>query len=75
MNASKSNIGSILGVHAKGLNFKKKHNPTNGYILSGFLPRVAVMDLMNNFHVYQDKKGGLAVITPGRLSVNQRNLL
>jgi len=74
MNASKINIRNILGIHAKGITFAPKKNPENGFYLTGkILPRYALMDLMNNFHVYF-KDGRIVVITPGRLSVTQRNL-
>jgi len=73
MNATKQNIRNVLGVHAQGLQFVKKINPTNGYVLKGFLSRDAIADLTNNFHIYQPKQNGIAVITPGRLRVSQRH--
>ena len=75
MNASKTNIRTVLGIHAQGIKFEAKHNPTNGFYLTGrILPRYALMDLMNNFHVYF-ARGRIVVITPGRLSVDQKNLI
>jgi len=74
MNASKINIRNILGTHARGITFIPKKHPENGFYLTGkILPRYALMDLMNNFHVYF-KDGRIVVITPGRLSVSQRKL-
>ncbi len=74
MNASKINIRNVLGIHARGITFKPKKNPENGFYLTGkILPRYALMDLMNNFHVYF-KEGRIVVITPGRLSVSQKNI-
>ncbi len=74
MNASKTNIRNVLGMHAKGITFTAKKHPSNGFSLTGkILPRYALMDLMNNFHVYF-KDGKIVVITPGRLSVSQRKL-
>ncbi len=61
-------------MHAKGITFTPKKNPQNGFYLEGkILPRYALMDLMNNFHVYF-KEGKIVVITPGRLSVSQKNM-
>lgn len=74
MKATKENIRDILGVHAKGIQFIKKTNPSNGYTLIGFLPRVALNDLDHNFHIYVPKSGGVAVISPGRLSVSQKDI-
>lgn len=74
MKATLPNIRDILGIHAKGINFTRKGNPINGYILTGFLPRHAINDLDHNFHIYMPKAGGLAVITTGRLSVSQRGI-
>jgi len=74
MNASKPNIRNVLGMHARGITFTQKKNPENGFYLEGkILPRYALMDLMNNFHVYF-KEGKIVVITPGRLSVSQKNM-
>lgn len=74
MNASKVNIRTVLGSNAKGIDFTAKKNPTNGFYLTGkILPRYALMDLMNNFHVYF-KEGKIVVITPGRLNVSQRHI-
>ncbi len=74
MNASKTNIRGVLGSHAKGIKFLAKKNPTNGFYLTGrILPRYALMDLMNNFHVYF-KEGKIVVITPGRLNVSQKHI-
>jgi len=74
MKATKENIKDILGIHAKHVIFEKKNMPMNGYVLKGFLPRVAIIDLNNNFHIYLMRNGGLAVISPGRLSVSQSGL-
>lgn len=73
MKATVKNIRDILGIHAKGIEFTKKVNPTNGYSLNGFLNRVALTDLMNNFHVYI-KDGKTHVISPGRLNVSQKDI-
>lgn len=74
MKATIINIREVLGVHAKGITFTKKTFPVNGYVLRGFLPRIAIIDLNNNFHIYITKDGGLAVISPGRLSVSQTGI-
>ncbi len=73
MKATLTNIRDILGSHARGLNFERKH-PINGYILRGFLDRNAISDLDHNFHIYMPKSGGLAVITTGRLNVSQKGI-
>jgi len=73
MKANIKNIRDILGIHAKGITFTKKANPTNGYALYGFLSRTALTDLMNNFHVYI-KDGDIIVISPGRLNVSQKDI-
>jgi len=74
MKATLRNIRDVLGIHAKGVQFIKKENPTNGYILRGFLDRNSLNDLDHNFHIYIPRSGGLAVITPGRLNVSQKDL-
>jgi len=71
MKASKDNIRNVLGQHAKGLKMTKAPKE-NGYCLDGFLPRIALMDLFNQFHCYMNKKGQLVVITTGRLNVTGR---
>ena len=73
MKASIKNIRDVLGIHAKGITFTKKINPSNGYSLNGFLSRYALTDLMNNFHVYV-KDGKIHVISPGRLNVSQKDI-
>ena len=74
MKASKKNIRDILGINAKNLRMTPKTNPANGYLLSGFLNRNALSDLMNNFHIYITKQGNVAVVSPGRLQVSQKEL-
>ncbi len=71
MKAIKKNITDVLGIHAEGVKLTKTRLG-NGYQLRGFLSRYALMDLMNNFHVYISKKNDVVVITPGRLSVKGR---
>ncbi len=66
MKATIKNICDILGYHNRHLKMKSTTNK-NGFIIQGFLPRIALHDLMNNFHCYQNNVG-LCVITPGRLS-------
>lgn len=74
MKAQKKLIKDILGIHARNIKFSPKTNPSNGYLLSGFIPRIALMDLMNNFHIYITKQGNVAVVSPGRLSVSQKDI-
>lgn len=74
MKASLANIRDILGIHAIGIKFERKPHPVNGYVLRGFLNRNAINDLDHNFHIYIPKAGGLAVITPGRISVSQKGI-
>lgn len=71
MKATQKNICDVLGVHAKDIKFSKT-GLKNGFALEGFLPRYALMDLMNNFHCYINKKQQLVVITTGRLNVTGR---
>jgi len=73
MKANLKNIREVLGVHARGIKFERKFNPTNGYTLAGFLNRNALNDLDHNFHVYF-KEGKMNVITPGRISVSQKGI-
>ncbi len=74
MKATLKNIHDVLGIHGQGVKFARKPHPINGYVLTGFLPRIALNDLDHNFHIYMPKGGGLAVITTGRLSVSQRGI-
>jgi len=71
MKATRKNISDILGIHAKGLDFAKTRLE-NGFALKGFLPRDALTDLMNYFHVYVNRKQEVVVLTTGRLSVTSR---
>jgi len=71
MKATRKNISDILGVHATGLDFEKT-SLSNGFKIKGFMPRDALTDLMNYFHVYISKKQEVVVITTGRLSVTSR---
>ena len=63
-----------MGINARGLKMTPKTNPANGYLLTGMIRRVALMDLMNNFHVYVTKQNKVAVISPGRERVSQKEL-
>lgn len=71
MKATRRNISDVLGVHAEGVKFDKT-KLANGYAMSGFMERSALQDLMNNFHVYINKKQQVVAITTGRLSVKGR---
>lgn len=71
MKASRKNISDTLGHHAAALKFTKAQKE-NGFCIEGFMPRIAIMDLMNQFHCYINKKQQFVVITTGRLNVNGR---
>lgn len=71
MKADLKNIRDVLGIHAGAVKFTKTHLK-NGYLLRGFLPRYALEDLMQFFHVYIDQKNNVVVITKGRLNVTSR---
>lgn len=71
MKATRNNISNVLGVHAEKLRFEKTALE-NGYKIRGFLPRYALQDLMNNFHIYVNKEQDVVVLTPGRLNVTSR---
>lgn len=70
MKASKDNIREVLGQHAAGIRFTEM-DLHNGFALEGFLERIALEDLMHQFHVYY-KDGTIRVITTGRLSVESK---
>lgn len=71
MKATQKNICDVLGVHAEGVTFSKT-TLKNGFALKGFLSRYALQDLMNNFHVYVNRKNEVVVVTTGRLNVTSR---
>lgn len=71
MKATRKNISDVLGTHAKGIVFNKT-KLENGYAMKGFMPRDALTDLMNYFHVYINKKQEVVVLTTGRLNVTSR---
>ena len=71
MKATKPNILEVLGNHSKTVKLKAKAN-SNGFFLEGFVPRIALMDLMNNFHIYHAHDGKLAVVTPGKLDMRHK---
>ena len=71
MKATQKNICEVLGVHAKGLSFRKT-KLHNGCRIRGFMARYALEDLLHTFHVYINKENEVVVLTKGRLSVNGR---
>ena len=73
MKATKPNIKDVLRTNAKGVKFVKA-DLGNGWILTGFLKRSALTDLMNNFHCYINQRSQLTVITPGMESTKGRGI-
>ena len=69
--ATQKNVGDVLGVHTKGIKFSKAYKG-NGTKIRGFLPRIALEDLMDVFHVYINQKNDVVVLTKGRLSIDNK---
>lgn len=71
MEANIENIRNVLGVNAKGIKFTgHQGNLKKGIKLRGFLSRVALDDLMHNFHVYINRQNDVVVMQIGRVKHN-----